>query len=256
MSELTRVDDFGGWYAKREDLAEFAGHTLPSGAKVRQYLAMIKQAPDNAILLVGCSADSAMQIYVAYAAAATGRDGYVFVPYRKERSAATVTAMRLGALVTEVKPGYPAVYRARAREFGKECGRPVVRWDLDYAAQDTVSQVHNTPEDVRRIVVPTGSGLTAAGVLAAVTAAGRGVRVLAVCVSDLANKETILATANKRVGYVDPDLLDVVRPSSKYGQPAAARLPDGSLLDPYYAAKALPYVQAGDMLWVSGRRPA
>jgi hypothetical protein len=29
--ELTRVDDFGGWWVKREDTAAFAGLEYPSG---------------------------------------------------------------------------------------------------------------------------------------------------------------------------------------------------------------------------------
>jgi hypothetical protein len=33
-------------------------------------------------------------------------------------------------------------------------------------------------------------------------------------------------------------------------------LPDSTVLDPYYAAKAMPYVLRGDVLWVSGRRPS
>jgi hypothetical protein len=35
--ELTRVDDFGGWCVKREDMAVFTGVEFPSGSKVRQY---------------------------------------------------------------------------------------------------------------------------------------------------------------------------------------------------------------------------
>ena len=259
MSDLTPINDFGGWYAKREDLAGYTGTQAPSGAKVRQYLAMIAQAPDNAILVVGCSADSAMQIYVAYAAKITGRDGYIFVPYRKDRSDATIMAMRLGGMVTEVKPGYPAVYRKRARDFAQEVGRPVVRWDLDYAAQDTLSQVHNLPDDTTRIVVPTGSGLTAAGILAAVSLMERRVEVLAVCVSDLASRDGIIATAQKRLGAtVDASLLTVVKAGMPYGKAKpGVTLPDGTPLDPYYAAKALDYVgrDRGDLLWVSGRRP-
>jgi hypothetical protein len=32
--ELTRVDDFGGWWVKREDTAAYAGLEYPSGSKV------------------------------------------------------------------------------------------------------------------------------------------------------------------------------------------------------------------------------
>lgn len=62
---LTRVDRFGDWYAKREDLAGYTGDGAPSGAKVRQYVGMIANSDPSATLMVGCSADSAMQVYVS-----------------------------------------------------------------------------------------------------------------------------------------------------------------------------------------------
>lgn len=249
--DLTPVQQFGNYWAKREDFAGFNGHQYPSGAKVRQYLRMVEAAPADAVLMVGCSADSAMQIYVAYAAELTGRKGYVVIPSRKQDSAATRWALDHGAIVSQVTPGYPSVYRARMRELAKSLGLPVVRWDFDFAFADNASQVDNLPAGAR-VVVPTGSGLTAASILAA---APQATTVLAVAVSDLASKDKILATANKYGHAVDPDRLEVVRTDSKYGKAQPARLPDGTALDPFYAAKALPFVQDGDVLWVSGRRP-
>jgi hypothetical protein len=45
VMELTPVEDFGGWWVKREDAAAYAGPEYPSGSKVRQYAAMIGEAP-------------------------------------------------------------------------------------------------------------------------------------------------------------------------------------------------------------------
>lgn len=254
---LTPVDDFGGWWAKREDAAGYTTPDAPSGAKVRQYLKMIESAPPEAVLVVGCAADSAMQLYVAHAAKVTGRQGYVVVPSRKETSAATQWALDNGAIVSEVTPGYPSVYRARARQLHKQLGVPVVRWDLEVAAWDTAREVWNIPADARSVVVPTGSGLTAAAVLGGLALDGReDVKVLAVAVSDLATKEKILATCNKHLAVeANPDRLTLVRAPGKYATRAKAYLPNGTRLDPYYAAKALPYVLPGDVLWISGRRP-
>lgn len=93
---LTRVDRFGDWYAKREDLAGYTGDGAPSGAKVRQYVGMIANSDPSATLMVGCSADSAMQVYVSHAAATHGRTGIVVVPKRKARSDATEYAIAMG----------------------------------------------------------------------------------------------------------------------------------------------------------------
>ena len=253
---LTRVDRFGDWYAKREDLAGYTGDGAPSGAKVRQYVGMIANSDPSATLMVGCSADSAMQVYVSHAAATHGRTGIVVVPKRKARSDATEYAIAMGAEVVEVSPGYPSVYRARCREIAAERNLKIVRWDREYAARDTAAQVANIPEDVTRVIVPTGSGLTAAGVMGGLSAIGRNdVVVVAACVSDMANGESIAQTCEKFFGQCSVNLV-VVPPASAYGKGVkGAVLPNGDGLDPFYAAKAMGHVTPGSMLWVSGRRP-
>lgn len=253
---LTRIVDHGGWWSKREDEAGYTGRGAPSGAKVRQYAAMIAAAPADAALMVGCSADSAMQIYVSHAAATHGREGIVVVPKRAKRSAATEYAASQGAEVVEVSPGYPAVYRKRMRDIAAERGLDVVRWDRRVAAHDTAEQVANLPAETRRVVVPTGSGLTAAGVIGGLSAAGRGdVIVVAALVSTMTDAAGIAATAENMFGPGLGVPLDAIAPRSKYGRAVSGSLPDGTGLDPYYAAKALPYVEPGDVLWISGRRP-
>lgn len=252
---LTPVEAHGGWWAKREDAAGYAGPDYPSGSKVRQYARMVAVAPPDAVLLVGCSADSCMGVYVAAAGRLTGLPAVVFTPARADPPPAVTYARALGATVHEVRPGYLSVVRARAREHGKAAGRPVVRWDVAGAVADAAAQTANLPAAVRRVVVPTGSGLTAAGVAAGLGAAGRaGVAVLAVAVSDMATAGGI-ETAARRAWAGPLPAVRVERAPGPYGRWVYAVLPDGAYLDPYYAAKALPFVRAGDCLWVPGRRP-
>ena len=47
----------------------------------------------------------------------------------------------------------------------------------------------------------------------------------------------------------------MIRATGGYGVHRYETLPDGVPLDPYYAAKAVPYLEALDTLWVSGMRP-
>ena len=251
---LTPVEAFNGWCAKREDLACFQGPDYPSGLKMRQYLRMAKAQPGMP-MLVGCSANSAMQIYVAAAANMTGVPGIVYVPARKKRTAATEWAIAMGAEVIEVRPGYKSVYRQHARERAKELGG-AVRWDVMGGVNDVVDQMANIPEDIRRIVVPTGSGLVCAGVLAGLAKRGwTDIGVLAVAVSEMADEEGIKKLAARVAGDSPLPTLTLVRHPTKYDTPMVERLPDGTPLDPFYAAKAVEYVRDGDLLWVPGLRP-
>ena len=259
---LTRVDYYAnhGWFAKREDLAERSVHypeEHPSGAKVRQFLGMVRKHPHGTPMVVGCSADSLMQVYLADAARFAGVPAFIFTPKRRERSFATRWVMEMGATVSEVTPGYPSVYRKAARDKVKELG-DCIRWDVDLAVSDAAAQTINLPEECRRVVIPTGSGLVAAGVLAGLSRYRRlDVEVLCVLPKGgMAKRDRILATAQKLVGAATLPKLTIHLHETRYGKPVFAELPDGTLLDPGYAAKALGSLRALDCLWVTGTRPA
>lgn len=262
---LTPVVWYGKFWAKREDKAHFTDHTAPSGSKVRQFLQMASEQP-GVPMVVGCASYSAMQIYVASAAKDAGVEAHIFVPRRKERTEATQYAESMGAIIHEVFPGYANVYRKHARDFVESIGG-AVRWDSKRAIRDTVLQCMNIPMECKRVVVPTGSGLTAAGVMTGLAILKRSdVEVVAVCVSDLADEDNIQHNCDYMLHamtghYIDPILtprkpvLRMIRATGGYGVHRYETLPDGVPLDPYYAAKAVPYLEALDTLWVSGMRP-
>src|SRR6516164_9075700 len=77
----------------------------------------------------------------------------------------TKWAQEHGAQVLETVPGYPSVFRARIRERMHALGLTPVQWSVGWALFDTAKQVANLPMDARRVVVPNGSGLTAAGII-------------------------------------------------------------------------------------------
>lgn len=257
---VTRIDNFGDWSAKREDLACFTNLDNPSGSKVRQYLRMAKSNP-GVPMIVGCSADSCMQIYVASSAKLTGVDGIIYTAKRKERSEATRYAEEMGSEIVEVKPAYLNIVRKRASERSKEIGK-VVKWNVSDALHDTIMQCSNIDSHCKRIVIPTGSGLTAIGVLVGlskINILGRfefKPKVFSIAVSTMAKKEEILSRAAQIVRDITllPDF-ELVYSPYKYQHPVIACLPDDTPLDPFYAAKAMPYIMPGDCLWIPGLRP-
>jgi 1-aminocyclopropane-1-carboxylate deaminase/D-cysteine desulfhydrase-like pyridoxal-dependent ACC family enzyme len=248
------------FYAKREDLACFQDEATPSGAKVRQYAAMVARAPDNAVLAVGCSAASAMQVYVAALGEQLQRPAYIAVPRRKQRHPCTEWCVKHGAIIIETVPGYPSVFRARIRERMKELGLIAVRWNVRAAALDTAEQVANVPPDARRIVVPNGSGLTAAGIIGGLWQLGRqDVEVHLISTHDtVGTRAQVLKLVLKYFGEEAVKQARVSwRAQTMPYQRAVhnVRLADGMLLDPFYAAKAACYCLAEDVLWITGRRP-
>lgn len=265
-SGITPVEYYGGVYFKRDDLALVGiptGH--PNGSKMRQFLHMVQGTADTTPIIVGCASASAMQVYVASAATLFNRPSHVFVPQRKTPSRSTQWAVSMGAGVQYVRPGYMSVLRARARDCAAGYPGGAVRWDVGYAVQDAANQTTNIPTDVKRLVVPVGSGLTLAGVLLGLANQGRaGVRVKGVAVSGLATVEAVRTTYTRASTAQHGEAYDhagrcpkfrLVRHAAAYNAPVAATLPGGDFLDPYYAAKAMPWVSAGCCLWVPGVRP-
>lgn len=49
--------------------------------------------------------------------------------------------------------------------------------------------------------------------------------------------------------------LGVLQVAGNYNTPVAATLSNGDPLDPFYAAKAEPYIHGGDCFWIPGVRP-
>lgn len=251
---LTPVQPFADWWAKREDLSNRVSDRHAAGAKMRQYVAMALADKARTPMVVGCSAFSAMQIYVADAARRMNAPAHIFVPARKERSRATAWAAQCGAVIHEVRPGYASVCRSRAREFAKSLGG-CIRWNPGTAIADTINQLRNLPTGCKRIVVPTGSGLTAAAIMAGLAETQRQeVTVFCVTVSKLATAHDIRAMASEHSAATLPKLV-VKNCGLPYEREVMAHLPNGDRLDSFYAAKALPFVQEGDVLWVSGIRP-
>lgn len=251
--ELTPISVFNGWTAKREDTACASGPDFPAGSKVRQYLTMARSYP-NLPMLVGCSANSAMQIYVAAAAHQAGVPGIIYTPRRKDPTAAQVYAKRYGAEIVEVSPGYLAYCQQQAKTRSKLLPNGCVRWDTLFALHDAAHQCKNIPDDTQRIVVATGSGLTAAGILAGLAEQNRHIPVLAVGVSDMTSEEDIINKARRITAKVLP-MLVFVKTTLRYDDWVASTLPDGTPLDPFYAAKVISYVQPGDCFWIPGVRP-
>jgi len=259
---ITPIHKFGDIYVKREDLSHWSSLDHPSGSKVRQYAQMAANSTVDGICppcLVGCSANSAQQIYVASTAKRLNTRGIIYTAKRKTKSDATKYALKLGAEVNEIKPGYLSNIRKHARQRMTNLNRQIVEWDRTKAIEDTIAQCKNIPiGKIKRIIVPTGSGLTAAGVLAGtIDIFNPRIEVVAICTSPMADKVKILRLACivRKNLISNCDRLTVILPATPYDVPKIARLPDGTPLDPFYSAKAFGYLQPGDLLWTPGLRP-
>lgn len=256
---ITRIDNLDGIYVKREDLAHWCSLDHPSGSKVRQYEQMINNnfcegSGTVPPMIVGCSANSCQQIYIASSAHSRMLKGIIYVPKRAIRTSATRYCEMMGSEINEIKPGYLSVVRKHTRQRVIDLGK-VIEWDRRLAILDTAAQCANIPKDIKQIIVPTGSGLTAAGVMIGV--AGTEIEVIAIGTSPMilgSGIESLAAKFNQDKSKVLGPVT-FIPPTIPYDKHMIEWLPDGTPLDPFYGAKAWHIAKEGQLFWPPGLRP-
>jgi 1-aminocyclopropane-1-carboxylate deaminase/D-cysteine desulfhydrase-like pyridoxal-dependent ACC family enzyme len=241
---LTPIQQAGRFFFKRDDFFRVGQAT---GGKVRTMLRLLEGAKG----VVACGARDSTQLgRAAQVAKALGLPCRVHTASGADSSEMTA-ARAAGAEVIQHNPGYLTVVKKRAKEDAAAQGWTEVPWGMECteAIAELRLQVRNIPKEVKRIVVPVGSGMTLSGVLHGMADAGLDLPVLGVMVGGEA-EERIERWApkdwKKRVKLVSSEL--------KYEQAAPQTTLAGVDLDPIYEAKAIPFMEPGDLLWVVGIR--
>lgn len=175
--EITPWDPRGGTWYKREDLEHDPVWGV-NGAKYRacRYLISRARADGATHVVSAASVRSPQSAMAAVLAAEMDMDCTVIVggttPEKAVRHRSIAIAAGAGASIEAIKVGYnPALQSAGARRASELDGG----WQLPYGITTDTDveeflavggeQVLNLPEDVQTLVVPFGSGNTAAGVL-------------------------------------------------------------------------------------------
>lgn len=180
--ELTPVEQHDGLWIKREDL--YRGAYGVNGAKYRACQHLISRAADGGIYDRVVSAASVLSPQNAMAAVVAGEFGLectVIVggttPDKAVRHKSIAIAELAGATVEAIPVGYNTALQAAGKKRAME--EPGV-WQLPYGittrkeapAEEVrdflrvgATQTENLPDEIETLVIPFGSGNTAAGVL-------------------------------------------------------------------------------------------
>jgi 1-aminocyclopropane-1-carboxylate deaminase/D-cysteine desulfhydrase-like pyridoxal-dependent ACC family enzyme len=240
----TPIEEHGGYPVKRDDLFSIAG---VRGGKVRTCWVLAEQSK---VGLVTAGSRSSPQVnIVAHIAKRLDLPCRVHTPQGK-LSPELEAAVATGADLVQHKAGYNSVIVARAREdaaargwveipFGMEC---------EAAVAQTSGQVGNLPLDIKRVVVPVGSGMSLAGIMTGLAKERPGLPVLGVKVG---------ADPSKRLQKFGPLFgggATLVDSGTDYAKPADECFLGDLLLDPHYEAKCIPFLEPGDLLWDVGIR--
>lgn len=258
MSEGWDLDALTPWerhnnvWVKRDDLFELGGIR---GGKVRT-CAYLATHPERAKGLVTAGhRDSPQGTIVAAVGRELGVPVRVHCPDAKDLRAELSAAEERGAELVRHRPGYTSVITYRAKHDAVQRGWVYVPFGMECegAVEQTAGQVQlaQLPVGLRRIVVPAGSAISAAGLLQGLWRAG--VPRLPVLVVQVGMKG-----AERRLDQYAPmwrDMrVELVHSRLGYHSMPRRRQLGTVVLDGVYEAKCLEYLRPGDGLWVIGRR--
>jgi 1-aminocyclopropane-1-carboxylate deaminase/D-cysteine desulfhydrase-like pyridoxal-dependent ACC family enzyme len=250
----TYLHDSGYW-VKRDDL-----YVAPGGApggKARTCYAIATRAKANgAGGLITAGSRSSPQVNIV---AQIGRELGLPVRFHTPEGAPgpeVEAAIAAGAERVSHKAGYNSVIVARALEdakkndwalipFGMECEEAV----LQTAGQ--VASLKGLEKEVKRIVIPVGSGMSLCGVLHGLGRFGLKIPVTGVVVG---------ADPTKRLDKFCPLWrfvrgLEIIPAGVSYDTKVTQDLDWlGPKLDPIYEAKCFKFLRPGDLFWIVGIR--
>ena len=243
-AEMTPIQEVGRVWLKRDDLFGVAG---VRGGKVRTCLALAQAG--SGPLVTASSRHSPQAVIVAAIARYLGRQAHLVVPAAQGTTPELEAAMAIGCTLEEVRPGYNTVLVKRARDAAASMGGTYIPFGMEHqaAVDATMLQVANLPAEAKRIVVPVGSGMTLAGVVAGLRGVGRDLPVLGVQVG---------ADPTARLNEYAPgwgEVATLVESEHPYDHAVDAQVGDVAL-DQHYEAKCVEYLESGDVLWVVGLR--
>lgn len=251
VTELTPVERHGARLYKRDDLfAPFADVPL-SGGKVRQAMLLLERArgtiveQHGGVVLTATGVHSPQGLIIARVCRELDLACVVFIGATTVggalmRHAMLAHALAAGAVLdASARVAYePALMRAAERwqrahggagwtvKFGIN-----LEHDPDAIIGSTAEQVRNVPDSVRTIVVPTGAGITAAGVVIGAARYAPNARVVVVQIAGY-DRRSLIDRLVMGLPYEYVALSGV--PYSKH----VKRTVDDVTLDPIYEAKA------------------
>ena len=244
LGKLTPIQTHAGFKVKRDDLFSVAG---VGGGKARTCFALSRGAKG---LITAGSRQSPQVNIVAHIARLLGVPCRVHVP-SGALTPELESAKAAGAKLVRHTPGYNTVIVSRAKADARRRGWTEIPFGMECeeAVKQTSAQISNLPPGIRRLVVPVGSGMSLAGILSGLADSKRKIKVLGIVVgaSPIDRLERFAPKGWRKMVTLRSSRLD-------YHQLAAETALGELELDPIYEAKCLPYLKAGDLLWVVGIR--
>ena len=248
LTPVQYVEDEGVWL-KRDDLFEVCG---VRGGKSRSAYQVIQQLVEqgyDTIVTAGSRQSPQCEI-VSYICQELDLQCKVFMPRGADTSVIKHIKENSNTEIIRCTCGYNNVIIANARDYAenRECGYVPFGMECAENVEVTSKQVVNIPDEVKRIVIPVGSGMSFSSVVTGMTRYNINKPILGVRVGK--DPKKIIEEYAEGIDFID---YTIVESNYDYHDSVKAFVGDYQL-DPIYEGKCRDFLQKGDLLWVVGKR--
>jgi 1-aminocyclopropane-1-carboxylate deaminase/D-cysteine desulfhydrase-like pyridoxal-dependent ACC family enzyme len=239
---ITPINKIGNIFVKRDDLFQVAN---VCGGKARTCWYLSQNAKG---LVTASSRYSPQALIVASIAKELRIPCNLHMPSGKETWEMQKVS-ELGGNIIQHQYGYNSVIIRRAKDNSWETGFKYIPFGMecDEAVKQTSLQVKDIPKEVKRIVIPVGSGMSLAGLLTGLRNNNLNIPVLGVVVGGSPFKRLT------EYALFWQQMCTLVKSNIPYDNKLDRSLGDIKL-DPVYEAKCVEFLEDNDLFWIIGNR--
>ena len=253
LLKLTPIEKVDNIYLKREDKFEFAGC---SGSKVRSALYIIEKAMKlgyKDFVSVGSRFSPQCEI-ISSICEKLDLKCYLFMPDATKDTSIikNIKNNKNTTLIRELKQGaYTNVLISRAKKYAQDNNYYFINFGMEM--QETIDiiaeQVKNIPNNIKRIIIPIGSGMNFCAVANGLIKYNRfDIQIIGISVGK--DPMPIIFKYFPMFNFTEHK---IIRVDYKYDTGIKETI-GGIILDPIYEAKCKEYLQDGDLFWIVGKR--
>ena len=260
LRELTPIQKVNDIYLKRDDCFEIYG---VKGGKARSAYMLIQEGIKKGYkeFVTAGSRFSPQCEIVSYLCQNLGLKNYLFMPKGKETSVIEHINQNNLSTIFRTNAGYNNVICSHAKKYAEENNCFYIPFGMECQENIGITkhQVQNIPKEVKRIVMPIGSGMSFISVLSGLD------------YYKMYDKEIIGVSVGKDVtknlkkylpcnyfgelfNNIQKIKYTIIKSELAYDTLAPVYNIGNVELDRVYEAKCLPYIKQGDLLWIVGKR--
>lgn len=249
LNELTPIECVNGIYLKREDKFKFKD---VCGGKARACCQLIQDgiAKGYTEFVTAGSRMSPQCELVSYLCEYFNVKCHLFMPKGKDTSVIENINKNKLSEIHRTKIGYNSVICKWSKDFAEENSFYYIPFGMECEEniKITQNQVLNIPNNINRIVMPVGSGMSFVSVLNGLTYYNKeNIEVVGISVGKDVTK-TLQKYLNTKNKYT------IIKSELNYEQYAKEYTIGNVELDKIYEAKCIPFLKEGDLLWIVGKR--